>query len=247
MQNKRSVTPVRTLGTVGAAAQVMNYFPSKRQKDGEPAINQARHRAQPQHKTAFEDVERPMLRHIRELEERLAMVEPQLRVRDVEATGSCFFLCGNLARQDLGHSARTCSDEQLRAAADDDRLAVVALMIDRLAEPLADGDTLETKLNLTALIEAFPGTNEVGCALSHLRSLTSFVRCRCGQISTKLLGLHVRAWRLGRSKRHRRVAGASELWSLVRFALSIAAASAATPSRLHPLCRNSFPFAFAFL
>ena len=126
----------------------------------------------------FEDIERPMERRIRELKTRLAKVAPALHVHDVEATGSCFFLCGNLARQDLRLSARTYDEEQLRAAADADRLDVVALMLEKLAVPMADGETLEEKLNLAAL-ESVPGTSESGVCFADCDLLASSVCGRC--------------------------------------------------------------------
>ena len=105
----------------------------------------------------FEDVERPMLRRIAELEAKLAVENPEWHVRDVEATGSCFFLCGNLARQDFRLSPWTSSDEQLREAAESDRLDVLALMLEKLDVPMNDGMTLRQKLELVALVEPFPG------------------------------------------------------------------------------------------
>jgi hypothetical protein len=107
--------------------------------------------------SCFEDIERPMLRRIRELKNRVAADNPERHVRDVEATGSCFFLCGNLARQDLGLSARTSSDEQLRKAADTDRLSVLALMLERLEMPMNDGMLIKQKLALVALVKPFRG------------------------------------------------------------------------------------------
>ena len=104
----------------------------------------------------FEDIERPMLKRIKALEDRFAVEDPERRVRDVEATGSCFFFCGNLALQDLGHKPWTNSDAQLREAADTDRLDVYALMLDQLDMPMRDGDTFEKKADLAAL-EPFPG------------------------------------------------------------------------------------------
>ena len=106
--------------------------------------------------SCFEDIERPMLRRIRELKNRVAADNPERHVRDVEATGSCFFFCGNLALQDLGHKPWTNSDAQLREAADTDRLDVYALMLDQLDMPMRDGDTFEKKADLAAL-EPFPG------------------------------------------------------------------------------------------
>ena len=110
----------------------------------------------------LEDVERPMLRRIKELENRFAVVDPERCVRDVEATGYCFFLCGNLALQDEGRAPRTSSDEQLREAADHDRLIVLALMLERQHVPMDDGDTLEIKMGLAAL-EPFPGPPACSC------------------------------------------------------------------------------------
>mmetsp|Transcript_24909 Transcript_24909/g.56792 ORF Transcript_24909/g.56792 Transcript_24909/m.56792 type:complete len:149 (+) Transcript_24909:413-859(+) len=146
-----------------------------------------------------EDVERPMLRRIRELEQWLAMVEPERRVRDVEASGACFFLCGNLARQDLGRSARTYSDQQLSTAANQDRLAVVALMKERLAVPMVHGDTLEKNLSLLATLEPplFPGA-PTASRTAQLRSLISSVSRRCGRVVTKLPRLRLREVWLGR-------------------------------------------------
>ena len=110
----------------------------------------------------FEDVKRPMVRRINELECRLAVKEPTRRVRDVEATGSCFFLAGNLGRQDLELAAQTSNDAELQEAADSDRLAVVALMLQQRDMPLSDGDTLEQKLKLAAL-EPFAGERTCSC------------------------------------------------------------------------------------
>ena len=83
-----------------------------------------------------------MLRRIRELESQLAVLDPARCVRDVEATGACFFIAGNIGRQSSGLATQTHSDEQLRSAADSDRLAVAALMLQQRAVPGNDGETL---------------------------------------------------------------------------------------------------------
>ena len=142
-----------------------DVYPSKRSKHTAAgvAVIQAQHvqsenRVQTPTtiKACFKDVERPMLMRIKALEDKFAVEDPERCVRDVEATGACFFLCGNLARQDCGRSPRTSNDVQLREAADSDRIDVIALMLQKQDLPMRDGDTLLTKMGLAAL-GPFPG------------------------------------------------------------------------------------------
>lgn len=101
-----------------------------------------------------------MRTRIADLDAKLLHEDPPRRTRNVDAKGACFFLAGNLVRQEISQADKTESDASLEDAGRLDRAAVVAYMRDHLEMPMSATDLETLRIKIESLTnEDFPGAN----------------------------------------------------------------------------------------